>query len=160
MKKRARRFYWARMASHSTSIDWETRTSFTFSLEVFVMKWIYTPVLALTIAALLGSVPPAAAHHSGAGFNSGKIIELKGTVKEFLPMKCARNGPLPSLAQPMSKNCSESSRHISTISITFRLKRVLRSYASSSVPQLSNRQTCPPKPEAKEDRQPKVLWSR
>src|SRR2546425_11478912 len=83
MKKRARRFYWARMASHSTSIEWETRTSFTFSLEVFVMKWIYTPVLVLTIAALLGSVQPAAAHHSGSGVNSGKIVELNVKVKEF-----------------------------------------------------------------------------
>src|SRR5215470_15929146 len=38
---------------------------------------------ALAIGALLISVQPAAAHHSGAGFNSGKVIELKGTVKEF-----------------------------------------------------------------------------
>jgi hypothetical protein len=47
------------------------------------MKWIYKPVLALAIAALLISVQPAGAHHSGAGFNSGKVVELKGTVKEF-----------------------------------------------------------------------------
>jgi hypothetical protein len=29
------------------------------------------------------SVQPAAAHHFGAGFNSGTVVELKGTIKEF-----------------------------------------------------------------------------
>jgi len=47
------------------------------------MNPVYKLALALATAALLISVKPAAAHHSGAGFNSGKVIELKGTVKEF-----------------------------------------------------------------------------
>ena len=29
------------------------------------------------------SIPPAAPHHSGAGFSSDKVIELTGTIKEF-----------------------------------------------------------------------------
>lgn len=36
--------------------------------------------------ALVGSLvltPPAVAHHSGAGFNSDKVVEVSGTVKEF-----------------------------------------------------------------------------
>ena len=37
----------------------------------------------LALAALLISVQPAAAHHSGAGFESDKIVELSGTIKEF-----------------------------------------------------------------------------
>ena len=48
------------------------------------MKLVYKLVFAgLAIAALFISVQPAAAHHSGAGFNSDKVIELKGTIKEF-----------------------------------------------------------------------------
>ena len=37
----------------------------------------------LAIGAISISVQPAAAHHSGAGFNSGAVVELKGTIKEF-----------------------------------------------------------------------------
>jgi len=40
-------------------------------------------VFTLAIGAVLISVQPAAAHHSGAGFNSGTVVELKGTIKEF-----------------------------------------------------------------------------
>ena len=48
------------------------------------MKLVYKLVFAgLAFAALFISVQPAAAHHSGAGFNSDKVIELKGTIKEF-----------------------------------------------------------------------------
>ena len=47
------------------------------------MKSVYKLVFGLAITAFLVSVQPASAHHSGAGFNSGKVIELKGTVKEF-----------------------------------------------------------------------------
>ena len=38
---------------------------------------------ALVIVAIFISVHPVAAHHSGAGFNSGTVVELKGTIKEF-----------------------------------------------------------------------------
>ena len=37
----------------------------------------------LAVAALFVSIPPAIAHHSGAGFNNEKVIELTGTIKEF-----------------------------------------------------------------------------
>jgi len=48
------------------------------------MKSIYKTLFAgVILAALFISVQPAAAHHSGAGFNSDKVIELTGTVKEF-----------------------------------------------------------------------------
>ena len=48
------------------------------------MKSVYKlTFLAIAITALLILVQPASAHHSGAGFNSGEVIELKGTVKEF-----------------------------------------------------------------------------
>jgi len=40
-------------------------------------------LFALAIAFVLVSVQPVAAHHSGAGFNSGTVVELKGTIKEF-----------------------------------------------------------------------------
>ncbi len=40
-------------------------------------------VFALAIGAMLISVQPATGHHSGAGFNSGIVVELKGTIKEF-----------------------------------------------------------------------------
>src|SRR5438132_10484321 len=40
-------------------------------------------LFALAIGAILISVQPAAAHHSGAGVNSGTVLELKGTIKEF-----------------------------------------------------------------------------
>ena len=44
-----------------------------------------TPPLlgALVIAAALTVTAPLTAHHSGAGFNSDKVIELTGTIKEF-----------------------------------------------------------------------------
>jgi len=35
------------------------------------------------VAGLFVSIPPAIAHHSGAGFNNDKVIELTGTIKEF-----------------------------------------------------------------------------
>jgi Family of unknown function (DUF6152) len=38
---------------------------------------------ALAFAAVLAIGAPATAHHSGAGFNSDKVIELTGTIKEF-----------------------------------------------------------------------------
>ena len=38
---------------------------------------------ALAVAALLAISVPVTAHHSGAGFNSDKVIELTGTIKEF-----------------------------------------------------------------------------
>ena len=48
------------------------------------MKTVYATVLgALTVAGLLASVPPALAHHSGAGFSADKMIEVTGTIKEF-----------------------------------------------------------------------------
>ena len=48
------------------------------------MKSVYKLVFAgLAVAALFISVQPAAAHHSGAGFESDKVVELTGTVKEF-----------------------------------------------------------------------------
>jgi hypothetical protein len=47
------------------------------------MKSVYTIVLALAICAALLSVQPAAAHHSGAGFDPTKVVEIKGTIKEF-----------------------------------------------------------------------------
>jgi len=40
-------------------------------------------ILALAGLALAALVTPALAHHSGAGFNSDQVIELKGTIKEF-----------------------------------------------------------------------------
>ena len=46
-----------------------------------------TPVAVLfgawVVAAFLVVAAPVLAHHSGAGFDSGKTIELTGTVKEF-----------------------------------------------------------------------------
>ena len=48
------------------------------------MKSVYKLVFAvLAMAALFISVQPAAAHHSGAGFESDKVVELSGTIKEF-----------------------------------------------------------------------------
>jgi hypothetical protein len=48
------------------------------------MKSVYILVfLMFAMAALLVLVQPAAAHHSGAGFDSAHVIELKGTIKEF-----------------------------------------------------------------------------
>ena len=47
------------------------------------MKSVYVLFVAFAAAAFLFSAQPAAAHHSGAGFNSGQVIELKGTVTEF-----------------------------------------------------------------------------
>jgi hypothetical protein len=38
---------------------------------------------ALAIAATFVIGAPVAAHHSGAGFNSDKVLELLGTIKEF-----------------------------------------------------------------------------
>jgi|SRR5579862_4104326 len=48
------------------------------------MKSLHLPVLAaLVLAALVFSIQPAMAHHSGAGFDSDKVAEITGTVKEF-----------------------------------------------------------------------------
>jgi hypothetical protein len=38
---------------------------------------------ALVTAGLFVSIPPAFAHHSGAGFSNDKVIEVTGTIKEF-----------------------------------------------------------------------------
>ena len=38
---------------------------------------------ALAVAGWLLSVPAAIAHHSGAGFDSVKVMEITGTIKEF-----------------------------------------------------------------------------
>jgi hypothetical protein len=40
-------------------------------------------VAAVALAGSLVYVRPALGHHSGAGFNSDKVIELTGTIKEF-----------------------------------------------------------------------------
>ena len=45
-----------------------------------VYRWM---LAALTVAATLVSIQPAAAHHSGAEFDSSKTIEITGTIKEF-----------------------------------------------------------------------------
>src|SRR4030095_12881444 len=37
----------------------------------------------LAVAATLAIGSPVAAHHSGAGFNSDKVVEISGTIKEF-----------------------------------------------------------------------------
>src|SRR5438552_6672209 len=66
------------------------------------MKSVYKLVFGLAITAFLISVQPAAAHHSGAGFNSGKIIELKGTVKEFQFKKDRKSTRLNSSHQIIS----------------------------------------------------------
>ena len=47
------------------------------------MKSVYMIVLALAVCAALLCVRPAAAHHSGAGFDPTKVVEIKGTIKEF-----------------------------------------------------------------------------
>jgi hypothetical protein len=48
------------------------------------MRTSYNVLLgSLAVAALFGSIQPAIAHHSGAGFNNDKVIELTGTIKEF-----------------------------------------------------------------------------
>src|SRR2546430_12305799 len=47
------------------------------------MKSVYRLMMAMAILAVLISVQPAAAHHSGAGFDGTKVIEIKGTIKEF-----------------------------------------------------------------------------
>jgi hypothetical protein len=47
------------------------------------MKSVYRRLfLGFAAVALAVSVHPVFAHHSGAGFNSGEVIELKGTIKE------------------------------------------------------------------------------
>ena len=46
------------------------------------MKTVYWLMLG-ALAALYTSAAPALAHHSGAGFDSDKVIEITGTVKEF-----------------------------------------------------------------------------
>src|ERR1700736_997250 len=43
-------------------------------------EWV---VGALVVAGLFVSIPPAIAHHSGAGFSTDKVIEVTGTIKEF-----------------------------------------------------------------------------
>jgi hypothetical protein len=47
------------------------------------MKSVYTIVLTIGALAILISAQPAAAHHSGAGFDGTKVVEIKGTIKEF-----------------------------------------------------------------------------
>ena len=47
------------------------------------MKSLNTIVLAIAILILLVFVQPIAAHHSGAGFDGTKVIEIQGTIKEF-----------------------------------------------------------------------------
>ena len=48
------------------------------------MRLAYKLALAgFAIAGLITFGQPALAHHSGAGFNSEKVIEITGTVKEF-----------------------------------------------------------------------------
>src|SRR5947207_7667170 len=50
----------------------------------YLMKSVYKSVLLIfAMAALLVSVRPVAAHHSGAGFDGGHVVEIKGTIKEF-----------------------------------------------------------------------------
>ena len=45
----------------------------------------FARLLALTAIAvgLLASIQPMLAHHSGAGFDADKVVEITGTVKEF-----------------------------------------------------------------------------
>ena len=43
----------------------------------------FTLSMVAASAGLLMMGLPAAAHHSGAGFSSDKVIELSGTIKEF-----------------------------------------------------------------------------
>jgi hypothetical protein len=47
------------------------------------MKSLSTLALTILAAGLFLASPSAAAHHSGAGFNSEKVIEITGTIKEF-----------------------------------------------------------------------------
>ncbi|PYS36386.1 MAG: hypothetical protein DMG14_24645 [Acidobacteria bacterium] len=48
------------------------------------MRSAYKLMLAtLAIPALLVSIQPALAHHSGAEFDNDKVVELTGTIKEF-----------------------------------------------------------------------------
>jgi len=48
------------------------------------MKLAFTLSIAGVLAVgLLLSIQPAMAHHSGAGFDSSKVIEITGTIKEF-----------------------------------------------------------------------------
>ena len=48
------------------------------------MRLTYKAMLAgLVITGLFVCIQPATAHHSGAGFNAEKVIEITGTIKEF-----------------------------------------------------------------------------
>ena len=47
------------------------------------MKSLYTIMPGIALLVLLASVQPVAAHHSGAGFDGSKIVEIQGTIKEF-----------------------------------------------------------------------------
>ena len=48
------------------------------------MKSAYKLMFAgLVIAALAASIQPVLAHHSGAEFDATKMVEIKGTIKEF-----------------------------------------------------------------------------
>src|SRR2546427_8211753 len=47
------------------------------------MKSLNTIVLVIAALALLVSVQPVAAHHSGAGFDGTRVVEINGTIKEF-----------------------------------------------------------------------------
>ena len=47
------------------------------------MKSLNTIVLVIAALALLVSVQPVAAHHSGAGFDGTRVVEINRTIKEF-----------------------------------------------------------------------------
>ena len=48
------------------------------------MRFPHTAVAALFVtAALTALAAPAVAHHSGAGFDQTKVVEITGTIKEF-----------------------------------------------------------------------------
>jgi hypothetical protein len=48
------------------------------------MKLVHTLAGAsVVVAAVLSLAAPAAAHHSGAGFDQSKVVEITGTIKEF-----------------------------------------------------------------------------
>ncbi len=47
------------------------------------MKSFRLIIAALSLIGLCAAIQPAVAHHSGAGFDSEKVIEISGTIKEF-----------------------------------------------------------------------------
>src|SRR5918912_1424737 len=58
------------------------------------MNSVYKLVFGLAITAFLISVPPASAHHSGAGFNNGKVTEW--SLEWGSPNSLGRQGYRPS----------------------------------------------------------------